>query len=182
VFVFDVEETALQGCVRILPVVREDSRGVFIKTFHVEVFRQLGLPTSFAEEYFSVSRRGVLRGLHFQTPPMDHEKIVCCAEGEVTDAVVDLRRSSPTYGKYALFHLKSSEGTMLYIPKGMAHGFYTRSSTALMLYQVTSVYAPACDAGIRWDTAGIPWDVEHPILSERDQSFPALADFVSPFA
>ena len=93
---FDVEETALQGCVRILPVVREDSRGVFIKTFHVEVFRQLGLPTSFAEEYFSVSRRGVLRGLHFQTPPMDHEKIVCCAEGEVTDAVVDLRRSSPT--------------------------------------------------------------------------------------
>lgn len=179
---FTVQETDLKGCLRILPIVREDSRGTFIKTFHMDEFRSLGLPTSFAEEYFSVSRRGVLRGLHFQTPPMDHEKIVYCAEGEVTDAVVDLRRSSPTYGKYALFDLKSSEGTMLYIPKGMAHGFYTRSSTALMLYQVTSVYAPACDAGIRWDTAGIPWEDASPILSERDQNFPALADFVSPFA
>ena len=101
----------------------------------------------------------------------------------MTDAVVDLRRSSPTYGKYALFHLKSSEGTMLYIPKGMAHGFYTRSSTALMLYQVTSVYAPACDAGIRWDTAGIPWDVEHLFCRNGISRFPvSLSDFVSPFA
>ena len=70
---------------------------------------------------------------------------------------------------------------MLYIPKGMAHGFYTLSDTALMLYQVTSVYDPGCDAGIHWDSAGIPWEVGAPILSERDQKFPALADFVSPF-
>ena len=70
---------------------------------------------------------------------------------------------------------------MLYIPKGMAHGFYTLSDRALMLYRVTSVYDPDCDAGIRWDSAGIPWEVGAPILSERDQKFPALADFVSPF-
>ena len=179
---FQIQETSLEGCLRILPHVREDRRGLFIKTFHIEAFRTLGLPTSFAEEYFSVSKRGVLRGLHFQTPPMAHEKIVCCAQGEVLDAVVDLRRSSPTYGQHALFSLNSAEGAMLYIPKGMAHGFYTVSETALMIYQVTSVYAPDCDAGICWDSAGIPWNAEHPALSERDQGFPALTDFVSPFA
>ena len=178
---FDVRETSLKGCLRILPRVRADERGVFIKTFHIEAFQKLGLPTSFAEEYFSVSQKNVLRGLHFQMPPIDHEKMVCCAQGEVMDAVVDLRRSSPTYGQHVLVPMNASEGTMLYIPKGMAHGFYTRSETALMLYQVTSVYAPECDAGIRWDSAGIPWETDDPLTSERDQKFPALVDFVSPF-
>lgn len=97
------------------------------------------------------------------------------------DAIVDLRRSSPTYGQHVLVPMNASEGTMLYIPKGMAHGFYTLSDTALMLYQVTSVYDPDCDAGIRWDSAGIPWETDDPLTSERDQKFPALADFVSPF-
>lgn len=178
---FDAEETSLPGCLRICPIVRADRRGTFVKTFHVEEFRQLGLPTSFAEEYFSVSQHGVLRGLHFQIPPMEHEKIVYCAQGEVLDAVVDLRRGSPTYGRHELFHLCAEEGTMIYIPKGMAHGFYVLSENALMMYQVTSVYAPDCDAGVRWDSAGIPWNTVHPILSERDTSFPPLDEFVSPF-
>ena len=178
---FDAEETSLPGCLRICPIVRADRRGTFVKTFHVEEFRQLGLPTSFAEEYFSVSQHGVLRGLHFQIPPMEHEKIVYCAQGEVLDAVGDLRRGSPTYGRHELFHLCAEEGTMIYIPKGMAHGFYVLSENALMMYQVTSVYAPDCDAGVRWDSAGIPWNTVHPILSERDTSFPPLDEFVSPF-
>lgn len=178
---FKVEETPLKGCLKICPIVREDRRGAFVKTFHVDAFRELGLPTVFAEAYFSISHRNVLRGLHFQTPPMDHEKIVYCTEGEVLDAVVDLRRSSLTYGQHALFTLRASEGTMLYIPRGMAHGFCTRSECAVMMYQVTSVYAPACDAGIRWDSAGIPWEIEDPVISERDMSFPTLTDFVSPF-
>ena len=169
------------GCLKILPIVREDRRGVFVKTFHVDAFRELGLPTVFAEAYFSVSHRNVLRGLHFQTPPMDHEKIVYCTEGEVLDAVVDLRRSSPTYGQHIVIPLRASEGTMLYIPRGMAHGFLTLSDEAVMMYKVTSVYAPACDAGIRWDTAGIDWGVSSPLLSERDQGFVSLADFSSPF-
>ena len=178
---FDAEETSLPGCLRICPIVRADRRGTFVKTFHVEEFRQLGLPTSFAEEYFSVSQRGVLRGLHFQIPPMEHEKIVYCAQGEVLDAVVDLRSGSPTYGRHELFHLCAEEGTMIYIPKGMAHGFYVLSENALMMYQVTSVYAPDCDAGVRWDSAGIPWHAAHPILSERDTLFPSLDEFASPF-
>lgn len=178
---FDAEETSLPGCLRIRPVVRADQRGIFIKTFHVEEFRRLGLPTSFAEEYFSVSHCGVLRGLHFQTPPMAHEKIVYCAQGEVLDAVVDLRCGSPTYGQHELFHLCAGEGTMIYIPKGLAHGFYVLSENALMMYQVTSVYAPDCDAGVRWDSAGIPWNAVHPILSARDALFPPLDEFVSPF-
>ena len=178
---FDAEETSLPGCLRICPIVRADRRGTFVKTFHVEEFRQLGLPTSFAEEYFSVSQHGVLRGLHFQIPPMEHEKIVYCAQGEVLDAVVDLRRGSPTYGRHELFHLCAEEGTMIYIPKGMAHGFYVLSENALMMYQVTSVYAPDCDAGVRWDSAGIPWNAADPILSERDTLFPSLDAFASPF-
>lgn len=178
---FDAEETSLPGCLRICPIVRADRRGTFVKTFHVEEFRQLGLPTSFAEEYFSVSQHGVLRGLHFQIPPMEHEKIVYCAQGEVLDAVVDLRRGSPTYGRHELFHLCAEEGTMIYIPKGMAHGFYVLSENALMMYQVTSVYAPDCDGGVRWDSAGIPWNAAHPILSERDTLFPTLDEFASPF-
>ena len=178
---FEIEETPIGGCLKILPIVREDRRGVFVKTFHVDAFRELGLPTVFAEAYFSVSHRNVLRGLHFQIPPMDHEKIVYCAEGEVLDAVVDLRRASPTYGQHILISLRAAEGTMLYIPRGMAHGFCTRSEHAVMMYQVTSVYAPACDAGIRWDSAGISWDIENPVISERDMGFPALSDFVSPF-
>lgn len=178
---FKVEETPLKGCLKICPIVREDRRGAFVKTFHVDAFRELGLPTVFAEAYFSVSHRNVLRGLHFQTPPMDHEKIVYCTEGEVLDAVVDLRRSSLTYGQHIVIPLRASEGTMLYIPRGMAHGFCTYSDNAVMMYHVTSVYAPAFDAGIRWDSAGIPWEIENPVISERDMAFPALADFVSPF-
>ena len=178
---FKVEETPLKGCLKICPIVREDRRGAFVKTFHVDAFRELGLPTVFAEAYFSVSHRNVLRGLHFQTPPMAHEKIVYCTEGEILDAVVDLRCSSPTYGQHIVIPLRASEGTMLYIPRGMAHGFCTHSDNAVMMYHVTSVYAPAFDAGIRWDSAGIPWEIENPVISERDMAFPALADFVSPF-
>lgn len=173
--------TELEGCYELQPIVRVDLRGRFVKTFHCSEFEALGLPIEFKEEYYSVSNKGVLRGLHFQLPPMDHEKLVYCVEGKVLDVAVDLRRDSATYGKYHLFDLDSERGNMAYLPKGMAHGFYTLSETALMMYKVTSEYAPESDAGIRWDSVGIPWGVESPIMSERDKTFPPLAKFSTPF-
>ena len=137
--------------------------------------------TDFAEEYYSLSHHGVLRGLHFQTPPMDHAKLVYCADGEVLDAVVDLRRGSPTYGEYQTFIMSSEAGNILYIPSGFAHGFYVTGPSALMIYKVTAVYVAENDSGIRWNSTGIPWPDENPVLSGRDRTLPPLADFSSPF-
>ena len=178
---FAREDTGLAGCCVVRAKVREDARGSFTKVYHEEAFRELGLATDFREEYYSVSKKDVLRGMHFQLPPADHEKLVWCMSGKVLDVVLDLRRASSTYGAHQSFMLSGSSGEMIYIPRGMAHGFLTLSDEAVMMYKVTSVYAPACDAGIRWDTAGIDWGVSSPLLSERDQGFVSLADFSSPF-
>mgnify|MGYP001497880593 FL=1 len=133
---FEVRNTPIPGCVELLPRKLYDERGYFVKTYHRNFFRALGLNTDWREEYFSVSRRGVLRGLHFQLPPHDHEKLVYCTSGEVFDVVVDLRTSSPTYGRHALFQLSDSTAAMVYIPKGCAHGFYAVSDTATMMYKI----------------------------------------------
>ena len=173
--------TQIDGCFELFPVVQQDNRGNFIKTFHEEEFRQMKFPLTFKEEYYSTSYKGVLRGLHFQLPPAEHEKVVYCPYGRVLDAVVDLRKDSASYGSFVLFELNAEVGNMLYIPKGMAHGFYTLSDKAIMMYKVTSVYSPEHDSGILWNSVGIPWPDTNPILSKRDEGFIALNDFVSPF-
>lgn len=176
-----VEQTAIPGCYQLFPLVHKDHRGSFVKTFHQEVFAAHGLVTEFAEEYYSVSRKGVLRGMHFQTPPHDHFKLVYCLSGKVMDAIVDLRVGSPTYLQSETVELGAELGNMLYIAPGIAHGFYTLTDEAIMQYKVTTVYAPAHDSGIRWDTAGIAWPDANPVLSARDAGFLALTDFSSPF-
>ena len=177
----DILDTSLPGCFQIQPVVRADERGSFTKVFHEEIFRSAGLRTDFAEEYYSVSRRGVLRGLHFQLPPHDHAKLIYCTQGKVLDAALDLRRGSPTYGRHLTLELSQEQGNMLYLPAGLAHGFYTLSEQATMVYKVTSVYAPQHDGGVLWDSAGIAWPDTGPVLSQRDREFSALADFDTPF-
>lgn len=176
-----VKETAIAGCLEITPNIFRDNRGSFVKTFHCGIAAEHGLVTSFAEEFYSWSKLGVLRGLHFQTPPSDHIKVVTCLSGEVFDAVVDLRVGSPTFGRHALFSLRSADATMLYIPSGLAHGFLSVSDEALVYYQVTSVHDPACDQGIHWNSVGIPWPLADPVVSARDASFPTLEEFNSPF-
>lgn len=177
----EIKETGFAGCYELQPIVRKDTRGRFVKTFQQPIFREMNLVTDFAEEYYSVSVQNVIRGLHFQVPPADGEKVVYCVEGRIFDVVLDLRGNSKTYGKYFSCYLDCEFGNMLYIPRGMAHGFCVLSKQALMMYKVASLYAPLQDQGIRWDTAGIPWPVAHPILSERDQKFPPFQDFISPF-
>lgn len=177
---FKKKETILDGCYELFPVVREDIRGRFIKTYHEPAFNELGLSLDIKEEYFSTSYRNVLRGLHFQLPPEEHEKLVYCTYGEVLDVVVDLRKGS-SYGKFVMVRLSADQGNMLYIPKGIAHGFYTLSDIAVMMYKVSSVYNSAYDSGIAWDSVGIPWPNGMPIMSERDKTFVKLSDFQSPF-
>ncbi len=171
----------LAGCFELQPKAFEDARGRFVKVFHEQEFTAEGLEHNFAEEYYSVSHKLVIRGMHFQLPPMDHVKMVYCVEGEVMDAVVDLRVDSPTYGQYALFDLSAAKANSIYIPKGMAHGFCVRSDRAVMVYKVSSVYSPEHDSGVLWNSIGIPWPLEQPCISDRDKSLPALSDFKSPF-
>ena len=178
---FEKTDTPLAGCYELQPVVRGDSRGSFVKTFHNEAFNELGLATNFTEEYYSTSVKNVLRGMHFQIPPADHVKLVYCIFGTVMDVVVDLRKNSATFGKHQIFQLDSDKGNMIYIPKGLAHGFLTLSDKAIMVYNVTSIYSPENDKGILWNSCGIDWKCKNPILSERDKKHPAFDEFESPF-
>lgn len=176
-----IEETGLPGCRHIQPRLLTDLRGRFVKTFHAGLFAEYGLKTGFVETFYSVSRRGVLRGLHFQAPPCQHAKLVYCVYGKVLDAVVDIRRGSPTEGQSYAVELCADRGNMLYMPEGFAHGMLALTDEARVAYQVTSVFSPEYDAGIRWDTAGIAWPERNPILSARDLALPPWDGFHSPF-
>jgi dTDP-4-dehydrorhamnose 3,5-epimerase len=172
-------ETALPGCFEIRPVLHKDARGAFVKHFQETLFRKLGLETGFKEEFYSHSRKGVLRGLHFQTAPFAQEKAVYCLQGKVMDVIVDLRPESSTYGRHAVVELDAELANGVYIPRGMAHGFLTLSEQATLLYKVSEEYAPAHDTGILWSSCGISWPLADPILSDRDRAFPTLADYVA---
>lgn len=177
----ETRSTDLPGVLELELAASSDARGRFVKTFHAADFGSLGVDGDLAEEYYTSSRRGVLRGLHFQLPPHDHLKLVHCIRGAALDAVVDLRVGSPSYGRHALFELEADRPTMILIPPGLAHGFYARTDDTILLYKVSTVYAPESDAGILWSSAGIAWPHDDPILSDRDRGFATLAAFQSPF-
>ena len=177
----EMKESKLPGCFELQANKLVDDRGAFVKTFHAPTFRALGLNTEFIEEYYSISDKNVVRGMHFQRPPDDHVKLVYCTSGLVMDVVIDLRKGSPTYGQHVVFELSSDKANMVYIPKGMAHGFCVLSDQATMVYNLSTVYSPECDSGVRWDTAGIDWPVITPIISSRDQDSFSLDEFDSPF-
>lgn len=178
---FELKSSKLDGCFELQPNVFGDTRGRFVKVFHSQEFAARGLEMNFSEEYYSISNKNVIRGMHFQLPPNDHIKMVYCTAGRVMDVVVDLRKKSPTYKEYVVFELSEEKANMVYIPKGMAHGFCVLSDQATMIYKVSTVYAPAYDSGIRWDSLGIDWPIADPVMSSRDQEFLPLDKFESPF-
>ncbi len=178
---FVKKPTSIPGCFEILTNVHRDVRGLFVKVMHEPEFKRLGLATGFKEEYYAVSRKNVLRGMHFQSPPADLNKLVFCVEGEILDAVLDLRRRSKTYGKTFTVKLSAKKANMLYIPKGCAHGFYTLSSKAVTLYKTSAIYSPEHDTGVLWNSAGIKWPGNRPVVSERDRAFSRFDEFASPF-
>ncbi len=179
---FELVATPLSGCYEIKPRVLNDERGRFVKFFHRPEFQKLGFESNFQEEYYSVSHAGVIRGLHFQRPEMDHAKLVFCVTGSVFDVAVDLRLNSPTYGKVHSLELSDSAANCLYIPKGFAHGFAVPSGEATMFYKVSTIYSPEHDDGILWNSVDIAWPINEPILSSRDSAFTPLNKFVSPFS
>lgn len=176
-----LRETPLTGCYEVQAAVYPDARGRFQMMFQDDVFAAAGLPVRYWGWACSVSAPRVLRGLHFQLPPHDQAKLVFVLHGRVLDAVVDLRSDSPTFGRSALFELTAEAARGLYIPRGFAHGFYVCDQPATFSYFIERPYAPAHDAGIRWDSAGIDWPDPDPILSDRDRKLPSFDAFTSPF-
>lgn len=171
--------TLLPGCHVLRQPRFEDARGWLRKGFQANDFASMGLRTDWVEDFCSASRPGVLRGMHFQIPPSGHAKLVACLTGRVLDVVLDLRLG-PTYGAFASLELSAEASNALYISEGIAHGFLALDACT-MAYKTTAVHDPGRDGGIRWDGFGFPWPVEAPFLSMRDQSFPALAEFITPW-
>lgn len=178
---FDIHPIDIPGCYEFRPKVQEDPRGRFVKVFHRGEFEKHNLEVEFAEEYYSYSKKGVIRGMHFQSPPCDHVKLVYCPFGEVFDVVVDLRLGSPTYGQARSINLNARAANYIYIPKGIAHGFCVKSDSAILVYKLSSTYSPEHDSGLLWSSVEVDWPEKNPTISERDQKFSWLSDFESPF-
>jgi dTDP-4-dehydrorhamnose 3,5-epimerase/CDP-3, 6-dideoxy-D-glycero-D-glycero-4-hexulose-5-epimerase len=176
----EILKELLPGCFLLQPMRFEDQRGSFVKTYHEGLCKTLGVNLDIQEEFYSVSRKNVIRGMHFQSPPHEHDKLVYCTHGAVTDVLLDLRQG-PSYGKVASAELSGENAHLVFIPKGIGHGFAALTDEALMLYKTSTVHAPEADCGIRWDSFGFDWGVAEPIISARDQQHSLFADFGSPF-
>ena len=172
-----ITPAGLAGVSLITPQRMEDSRGYFARTFCAETFAAHGLPGNFVQCNVSFnSRRGTLRGLHWQDEPFGEGKLVRCIRGAVFDVAVDLRAGSPTRLRWVAAELSQENGCALYIPPGFAHGFQTLTGEAELLYQMTVAYHAGSARGARWDdpAIGIVWPLPDPILSPRDTAFPLL--------
>jgi dTDP-4-dehydrorhamnose 3,5-epimerase len=174
-------KTEIEGLLILEPNIFEDSRGKFIKTFTNDFFQENGLDINIKETYYSISNKDVIRGMHFQTPPYDHIKLVYVPYGSILDVILDIRKDSLTYGKYFSMELSSTNGKILIIPKGLAHGFKSLKDNTNVTYMQTTCYAPNNDGGIRFDSFGFDWKINIPLTSDRDLSFPKLKEFNSTF-
>jgi dTDP-4-dehydrorhamnose 3,5-epimerase len=160
----------LPGLLILEPKVFGDSRGFFMETWNLRRYREAGIPLDFVQDNISFSRRGTLRGLHFQNPTAQG-KLLHVLQGEVFDVAVDIRQSSPTFGKWHGLTLSAENKRQFYIPPGFAHGFAVLSETALFQYKCTDFYTPSCEVTLQWDdpNVGIKWPVDSPLLSDKDR-------------
>jgi len=171
----------------IVPKRHVDDRGWFSEIFHQERLRNIGITNHFVQDNQSTSKQaGTLRGLHFQLPPAAQAKLVTVVKGRILDVAVDIRRGSPTFGKYVSTEVSSETGHQLYIPVGFAHGFLTLESDVVVMYKASDYYAPTHESGIRWNDPDIafPWPLKEAniIISDKDRRLPLLKELASPFA
>lgn len=178
---FELVQTGIEGCYEIKPRIFEDQRGRFVKLFHRDFFQEHGLQTTYEEQYYSVSPARVIRGLHFQIPPNAHVKLVSCVQGSILDVVVDLRSESSSFGQVFSLELTSGKGNMLYVPEGLAHGFYVLSDRATFISMNSKKFASECDRGIRWNSIPFEWPDKDPVVSEKDRNMVSLEKFENPF-
>lgn len=174
-------QTEIPGVFIIETPAYEDGRGAFVKTFHKDSFNQKHLNVTFRECFYSVSKKNVIRGMHFHLPPKDHAKLIYVTHGAILDVVLDLRIGSPAYGKYITAELSQKNHKLIFIPTGCAHGFLSLREGTCTTYLQSGTYSKEHDTGIRYDSFGMDWGVGFPILSQRDQEFVALREFASPF-
>lgn len=178
-----LEKTNLNGVFIINNFNVNDERGMFVKTYNKNVFNELNLNFEIRESYFSISKSKVIRGMHFQLPPYDHEKLVYVPQGAILDVVIDLRKNSTTYGKYISVELSKQNKKSIFIPKGFAHGFKSLSDDTITVYNVATEYNSKADAGIHYNSFGFDWKVDNPIVSQRDLAFLDINNFsdINPF-
>ena len=178
-----VETNHIEGLLVIKPDVFEDQRGYFFESYNEERFRQLGIEVRFLQDNESKSGKDVLRGLHFQVPPYEQDKLVRVIKGAVLDVAVDLRKSSHTYGQWASIELSEKNKWMYWIPAGFAHGFLTLEENTIFFYKCTQVYHKESERGIFWNDTDlrIKWGIEKPLVSEKDKTAGKFKDFISPF-
>lgn len=179
----NVTETALPGVLLLEPRRFGDDRGFFSESWNRRTLAEHGIDTEFVQDNHSMSSAtGTLRGLHFQAPPSAQAKLVRCGRGALFDVAVDIRRGSPTYGKWVGYDLTFENGLQLLIPEGFLHGFVTRTPDTEIVYKCSDYYDAAADGAVAWDSCGIEWNFDGtPVLSAKDEAAPALADFDSPF-
>jgi dTDP-4-dehydrorhamnose 3,5-epimerase len=169
--------TAIEGVILVEPDVHRDGRGYFLETYHAEKYAAAGIHGPFVQDNHSRSAGGTVRGLHLQRR-RPQGKLIRVIEGGIFDVAVDVRRGSPTFGKWVSVHLSAENFTECYIPPGFAHGFCVLSPVAQVEYKCTDLYDAASEIGIAWNdpALGITWPVETPVLSERDRHHPTLAE------
>lgn len=176
----NIISTPIEGLLVIEPKIFGDERGFFYESFNAQRFRDAtGVALDFVQDNHSRSSQGILRGLHYQLPPMAQGKLVRVVVGEVFDVAVDLRSDSDSFGKWYGLTLSAENKRQFWIPPGFAHGFVTRSEHAEFLYKTTAYYSPAHDRAIRWNdpTIAIDWPIEmEPVLSNKDATAPMFAD------
>lgn len=167
----------IEGPLLFEPPVRRDDRGWFRETWHAERYREAGLPP-FVQDNVSCSRRGVLRGLHFQAAPHAQGKLVSVVAGAVWDVAVDLRADRDTFGRWVAATLSSDYGEQLWVPPGFAHGFVALAEGTVLAYKCSHPYVPEADRAVRWDDPdlGIAWPVRRPFLSPKDRAAPGLQE------
>lgn len=183
----EIIKTDIEGVLIVEPKVFGDSRGYFFESFNAREFREkTGLEINFVQDNESRSHYGVLRGLHFQLPPFAQSKLVRCVRGAVLDVAVDIRRGSPTYGRYVSFELTEENHRQMFLPKGVAHGFAVLSPDAVFQYKCDEFYHPEAEGAIAWNDPeiGIAWPIPaaEVELSAKDRNHSFLKDFDSPFS
>jgi dTDP-4-dehydrorhamnose 3,5-epimerase len=170
-------KTSLPDVLAITPAVYGDDRGHFFESFNLDLWRAQGLTSEFVQDNQSFSKKGVVRGLHFQRAPHAQGKLVRVIVGKVLDVAVDLRPESPAFGKFEIFELDAQKGNMVYIPEGFAHGFAALEDS-IFQYKCTNLYHKASEGGLRWDDPflNIPWGIENPIVSPKDEILPTFEE------
>ena len=179
-----IEATAIPDVVVITPKRHGDARGFFSESWNRKTLREAGVELpDFVQDNHSLSTAvGTLRGLHYQAPPHAQGKLVRCGRGRLFDVAVDARRGSPTYGHWVGEELSFENGRQLWVPAGFLHGFVTREPDTEIIYKCTDHYNQAADGAVRWDSLGIDWGVDSPLLSDKDRAAPAFDDWSSPFS